>query len=479
MSEEKKQKEKKVHRPPTVFEAYLAVVCMLIIIGVGNGVLGYDLKMMLVVCTAVNMLIAWRCHASWEEMQEGIVAKITSMGPCFLILIGIGFLIGCCMISGTMPLLVSWLAALISPKYCLVLSFILLAVLAMAVGSSFAAMGTLGVVMFSVASLQGIPAGMAAAAVICGSWFGQYISPVADVVNCAAQVNKMTTNELISDMIKPLGISTVITTIWFFVLGMMNTGDGGASALENVKAFVANVNENFNTNPILILPIVLAIVLSVLRVPTVLVLFGSGFVALIMGVIFQGYGIAEVISGAYTGFSTDVFLAGKNVTPELATLVNRGGMFSMADSLVFLFCALSCVGLMDVIGVFGVIQKTIFRDIKSPGKLNLISMLAILLFGLVTADPYPPVIISNDLLKGPFEKAGYDPKKAATIALSGCLLTTLCLPWSFCAFYSGNVYGVTIGQFFPYAILFWLVPLMVVLLSFFGIGNKKIEKEAA
>ena len=72
MSEEKKQKEKKAHRPPTVFEAYLAVVCMLIIIGVGNGVLGYDLKMMLVVCTAVNMLIAWRCHASWEEMQDGL-----------------------------------------------------------------------------------------------------------------------------------------------------------------------------------------------------------------------------------------------------------------------------------------------------------------------------------------------------------------------------------------------------------------------
>ena len=66
----------------------------------------------------------------------------------------------------------------------------------------------------------------------------------------------------------------------------------------------------------------------------------------------------------------DVFLAGKNVTPELATLVNRGGMFSMSDSVVFLFCALSCVGLMDVIGVFGVIQKTIFREFKSPGKLN-------------------------------------------------------------------------------------------------------------
>ncbi|MDO4312286.1 MAG: Na+/H+ antiporter NhaC family protein [Eubacteriales bacterium] len=474
----KKQREKKEHRQPTVFEAYFAVICMLVIIGVGNGVLGYDLKMMLVVCTGVNMLIAWRCHASWEEMQAGIVAKITSMGPCFLILIGIGFLIGCCMISGTMPLLVGWLASLISPKYCLVLSFILLSILALAIGSSFAAMGTLGVVMFSVATLQGIPAGMAAAAVICGSWFGQYISPVADIVNCAAQVNKMTTYECMKDMARPLGIATVITTIWFFVLGLMNTA-GTADAMANVQAFVADVHANFNTNPILILPIVLAIVLSVMKVPTVLVLFGSGFVALIQGVVFQGYDIGQVISGAYSGFSSDAFLAGKEISPELASLVNRGGMFSMADSVIFLFCALACVGLLDVIGVFDVIQKTIFKDIKSPGKLHLVSMLAILLFGVVTADPYPPVIISNDLLKRPFEKAGYNPKRAATIALSGCLLTTLCLPWSFCAFYSGNVYGVTIGQFFPYAILFPLVPILVVVLSFLGIGNEKLEKTEA
>ena len=150
----------------------------------------------------------------------------------------------------------------------------------------------------------------------------------------------------------------------------------------------------------------------------------------------------------------------------------------MADGMFFLFCALACVGTLDVIGVFDVIQKLIFRDIKNPGVLNLVSMLAILLFGVVTADPYPPVIISRDLLKEPFEKAGYDSKKAGIISLCGCLLTTMFLPWSFCAYYSGNVYGVTIGQFIPYAILFPLMPIIVVVLSFLGIGNKKLENTA-
>ena len=68
----KEKREKRVHRAPTMFEAYFTVGCMLFIIGVGNGVLGFDLKMMLVVCTAVNMVIAWRCGAGWDEMQDGI-----------------------------------------------------------------------------------------------------------------------------------------------------------------------------------------------------------------------------------------------------------------------------------------------------------------------------------------------------------------------------------------------------------------------
>lgn len=423
-----KEKVMKAKRKPSVAEAYLTILVMLVVIGGGAGVLGMDLKMMLIICTVFNMLMAKLCGNTYKDMEAGIVRKITDMGGCFLILMGIGFLVGTFMMSGTLPVLVSWLAGLISPNIIIVLSFVLCGVLSVCIGSSFAAMGTLGVVMFSVANVQGLPVGPTAAAVICGSWLGQYISPVADVVNCAASCNKITTNQYMKDMMLPVGISTVITLIFFVVIGMTYGGNASPEALAGVQSFINDVKVNFNTSVVVILPLLMAIVLSLLKVNTVLVLFGSGFLALILGVLVQGFDAAACIGAAYSGFTTATFFPGVEMTAELSSLLNRGGIFSMGDSVLFLFCALACVGTMDVVGVFDVVQETLFRETKSAGKLTLISTLAMLLFGLCTADPYPPAIVGADLLKKPYVKAGYDPRKAAVVSMGCGLLTTMCLP---------------------------------------------------
>ena len=55
----------------------------------------------------------------------------------------------------------------------------------------------------------------------------------------------------------------------------------------------------------------------------------------------------------------------------------------------------------------------------------------------------------------------------------------MCLPWSFCAWYSGNIYGASIGQYFPYAPIFWLVPVVTLVLSFFNIGCPKLPADYA
>lgn len=470
----KERKEKKAARKPTRIEALLCIIFMLIALAVGNGMFGFDLKIMLVVCTAFNMFMAWRCHISWNDMQEGMIKKITAMAPCMLILLGIGFIVGTMMLSGTIPLLVSWLARLINPKYCIVLSFVLLCIEAEAVGSSFAAMGTLGVVMISVASVQGLPLGIAAAAIISGANFGQYFSPVADVLNCVATANDMTPYEFMKDMARPIGITTAITVIFYFICGMQG-GVNSAEAMNNVNIFIQEVQADFNTNPILIFPLLLAIVLCVLQVPTVIVLFGSGFVALIMGCIFQGNDLIASLSAAYSGYSAEVFLPGTEISDVMATLVNRGGMFSMADSIVFLICIVACVGLFDVLGVFEAIQDVIFKNVKSIGGVTLRSHIAMILFTMCAADIYPPLLVSKDLLSKPFIRQGYDPKRAAIIAMACGQLCSYFLPWSFLAVYSSNLFGVTIGQYVKYAIFFPLLPIVIIVLSYLGIGNKKLE----
>lgn len=469
-------KEAKAVKAPSVAIGYLVIVVMLLVLGVGVAKFGLNIKVALYICAAFNLVIAMAvCHHPWKDVEDAIVQKITNMGMCFLILAGIGFLVGTFMLSGTLPLLVSWLAKLISPKFIIVLSFVLCGVLSLCIGSSFAAMGTLGVVMFSVASVQGLPIGPSAAAVISGCWLGQYISPVADVVNCSSAANKMEVTDYMKQMMPHVGITSIITLIFFFVIGLKN-GNVDPASLANVESFIADVNANFNTNFLLILPLVLAIVLSIMKVNTVVVLFSSGFLAIIMGCIFQHFDFVASIEASFSGFSTETFFPEVQMGEALSGLLNRGGIFSMADCYCFLFAALTAVGIMDCIGVFDVIKDTLFKNTTSPVKLTLISTLAMGIFGLTTADPYPPAIVGADLLQGPYEKAGFSKKNACVVSMTMGLLTTMVLPWSFCAWYSGNIYGATIGQVLPYYVLFWGMPIVTIILSFFGKGIAKDEK---
>lgn len=471
-------KEIKEVKKPSVAVAYLVIVVMLIVLGGGVAKLGLNIKIALFICAAFNLVIAMGvCHHPWKDVEDKIVEKITNMGMCFLIIAGIGFIVASFMISGTLPLLVSLLTKLISPKFIIVLSFVLCGILSICVGSSFAAMGTLGVVMFSVASLQGLPIGPSAAAVISGCWLGQYISPVADVVNCTAGSNKMEVSETMKYMAPHVGITSAITLVFFLVIGM-KYGSVDPASLANAQAFAAEVKEFFNTNILIVLPLVVAIVLSVLKVNTVLVLFGSGFLALIFGCIFQGFDFIAGCEALFSGFNTEVFFPGAEMGEALSGLLNRGGIFSMADCYCFLFAALCAVGTMDCIGVFDVIKETLFKNTNSALKVSVIGTVAMFIFGLTTADPYPPAIVGADLLGGPYEEAGFDKKNACVPSLTVGLATTLMLPWSFCAWYSGNIYGASIGQVIPYYVLFWGMPIVTIILSVFGKGIVKSEKNA-
>lgn len=468
---------KRKRREPSVFEAYFSVGALLALVGIGNGVFKFDLKTMLVLAAGIFLIIAFLCGATWDEINKGIVDKIAFMGSLFIILLGIGFLIASLIVSGTVPVLVSYLAALISPRYCLVLSFLITSVISFVTGSSFCTMGTVGVILFQVAVMQGTDIGIAAAAVICGSWIGNYSSPVSDIINCLALDYEMSTMSLMKELVQPYGLAMIITTVWFYVLGMGSESTSGSTeAMGQVFSFIDEVQSNFNMSPVLLFPILLVIVLSALKIPTIIVLFGTGMISLFMGVAFQGYSVGDVLGAGFSGFSSDVFLPGVQLSEEMSMMINRGGMISMGDSLVFMFCILTCIGIMDVIGVFKVIDRTVFAYARTPVKLTWVTMFMSMLFGAVTGNDFATIILSRDLFADPYRKAGVELKGAAIITLTGVIISTMCLPWSFCADYSANIYGVRVFEYVPYSLWFLILPVMVLVFRFIEMRKRKKER---
>lgn len=75
---------------------------------------------------------------------------------------------------------------MISPSMFLVTICIICGIVALAIGSSWSTMATVGVAGMGIGLSMDIPAGMIAGAVISGSYFGDKMRPLSDTTNLAS-----------------------------------------------------------------------------------------------------------------------------------------------------------------------------------------------------------------------------------------------------------------------------------------------------
>jgi len=472
---EEKNKIRK-QRKPSIAETYIAILFMLCALVILYAVVGWDLKITLLLVLVFNVFMAWRCGVPFKSMEKAIGDRIGSLGFFMLVLLGIGFLIGTFLCSGTIPVLVAWLVQLIDPKIVLLLCLLLPSVLAIAVCSSFATLGTIGIIMFSVAVMDGIPPGLAAAACICGANFGQYISPLADTPNLCAQVNDLSIQRYTKGFSLPFGIAYILTAIFFLVIGGKYV-DVTVDNSVTIQAIVGWVSANFNMSILVLLPFVVAIILAIRKVHAVVMIYGTGVTALILGFTLQHFGFINCINAAYNGFSTGTMLAGVEIPEVLSGLLNRGGISSMADGIVFFIIMLSCIALFDVMGVFDVLKESMFKKSGSAGILTLKASICSFIFAIVACEPYTTIMLSSEVIKRPIKDAGYETTKSANISMAMGQLTAYLCPWSFLAVYMGIICGVPVLDFAKYAVLFWLVPVVIIVLSFLGIQNTKLSAD--
>ena len=469
----KKSRLIRTPRKLSVAETYITIAFMLCALIVLYAIVGWDLKITLLLVLAFNVFMGWRIGTPFKTMEKYIGDRIGSLGFFMLVLLGIGFLMATCICSGTIPVLISWLVQCVSPSIVLLLCLILPSILSVAVISSFATLGTLGIIMFSVATMCGVPPGLAAAACICGANFGQYFSPLGDTTNLCAQVNGISIQRFMKGFSIPFGISFVITAIVFFILGNMYVSGSGTGS--DIAVITDWVHANFNTSVLVLLPFVVAIVLALLKVHAIILIYGTGVTAMILGFTLQGFGVVDCINAAYNGFSTDIMMPGVEIPEAVSSLLNRGGIYSMADGIVFFLIMLACIAVLDAIGVFDVLKESMFKKPGTAGVMTLKASICSFVFAIVACETYTTVMLSSEVIKRPIEAAGYDPTKAANISIAMGQLTAYLCRWSFLAIYMAAICGVSVLDFAPYAVLFWILPIVIIVLSFLGIGNKKLQ----
>lgn len=401
----------------------------------------------------------------------GAYEAIRVVVPTVCLLMAIGVMIGTWLQSGTIATIIVGGLRLIDPTWLLPLTLLFCAVLSLVTGTSYGSVGSAGVAMMAIGNAMGIHPGMVAGAVICGSMFGDKISPLSDTTNLAPAVAGAKLGDHVRSMLWTTLPPFLISLVLFTILGIRQTsGDYNAGDL---NLYIEALNGEFQLGLVTLIPAVLIIVLLLLKVEAIVALGISAVAAGAVSVFWQGASLQSVIQIAYNGYTTGI------ENGILQTILNRGGMSSMLQYVAIICFAVGMGGMLEKLGVLENILEMIMSHIRSDGTLILATLLVGYVVSLISCSQPMAHVLTGRLMAPLFRE-----RKIVPEILSRCLedagtLAGPMIPWhGYCVYMSGTL-GVAWAAFFPYLFLLYLTPFFSVFYGFTGISIKHVSGQPA
>ncbi len=406
----------------------------------------------------------------WADIQDSIVAKLQKALPAFFIFFAIGMLIGSWMICGTIPMLIYYGLKLIHPSVLYLSAFVIPIIFSMLTGTSWGSAGTVGVVIIGIAGAMGGHLGIAAGAVIGGSYLGDKLSPLSDTTNIAALAADVTVFEHIQSMLYTTIPSALFAAVAYTVLGFVFPPEAAAGGLNSMQPFMDSLDSIFAFNIFLVLPPLIVLIGSFRQKPTVPTLVVSMLVACILALIFQPFSLADVMQSAYRGFSTDMAPWAVGVSEQVTTLLDRGGLYALIDAVVVAIMVFVFIGAMDHVKAIDMVVLRVFRFAKSRAGTILSTLAASAVTNSLTSNQYATSFIVADAFKAKYD-ARRIPRKVLSRSLedTGTMLESV-VPWTPTAVFMVATLGVPFAAYAPWQLLSYANFVVAPTLAILGIG---------
>lgn len=404
---------------------------------------------------------------SWDAILKQIMHIFQVGMPAIFILLMVGLIIASWLASGTTPILIYWGLKVLNPSIFLVSAFLITSIVSMATGSAWTIIATFGVALYGVAQGLGIPAGLAAGAIISGSYLGDKWSPLSDSSNLAAAVTGQDVFNLFRSMFSTTGIAVVITLIIYGIIGMRySSGDIDFSIVNTVTE---GINKQYTMSSILILPIVAVVVLASMRKPIVPTLTLGVALGAILAITVQGFSSAEIFKVLYGGFKADTGVE------FLDKLLSGGGLSSMMSLVLIIFCAFTFAGSIEEIGVLDVIIEKMGKITSSIGPLVASSLFTSVLAVYLSSSVYVSIILNGRMYAPAYKKVGLHEVALSRTVVEAASYSGAYVPWSGGHLVILASIGLSWTEFVPYMFNHWITLFLIVI---FGFTNKFMPKAA-
>ena len=241
-------------RLPKLWESVLTFVILISVMATGIIVFKTDPHVPMFVGVIAAAVMALVLGYKWNEIESFMVTGVSRAMGSIMILLVIGILIGVWIVAGVVPTMIYYGLKLISPSIFLVAALLICSITSLATGTSWGTMGTMGLALMGISQGLGIPLAATAGAVISGSYFGDKMSPLSDTTNLAPAMSGTNVFSHIRFMMLPTSITYGICIIFFGGLSIFYSKNLGGEAMESVTVISDGLRNNFNLNPLLLLP---------------------------------------------------------------------------------------------------------------------------------------------------------------------------------------------------------------------------------
>lgn len=473
MSEAKKQKTKK---QASLGVALIPIVSLMLFLYIGISVLGQDPHIPLIGGSVVAVAVAvFSLGCNWADLEDGILKTINMGMQAVMILMIIGMLIGAWIFGGIVPALIFYGLKVLSPSIFLVATVILCSVVSLATGSSWTTAGTVGVALIGVASGLGIPAPIAAGAIISGAYFGDKMSPLSDTTNLAPAMAGATLFDHIKHMIYTTGPSYIITLVVFGLITMKFAGQ--ELDAEAINALLTVLTDNFKISILMIIPPILVIAMVVLRVPAIPGLIGGVVLGMIFSLVFQGADMGSLLDVLQNGYVFEVAETATEAELMIADLLTNGGLQSMMWTVSLIICALTFGGILESTGMLEVLAGTLLKFAKSTGSLVAVTIFSSIFINVIASDQYLSIVIPGRMYKDAYAERGLAPRNLSRTLEDGGTITSPLIPWNTCGAYMATALGVPTVEYAPYAVLNIVNPIIAILWAYLGLFQLKMTPE--
>ena len=464
----------KTQPKPTLFQAVLPLLGLLVCLGGGYAILKLPTQVCLLGAAVIAGFVALWIGIGWDDMLEGMVEKVTASFGSILVMICVGAMIASWIFSGTIPMLIYYGIKLIDPRFLFVTGFLVCAIISTFTGTSFGSAGTAGVAVMGVAIGTGAPLPIAAGAVISGAVFGDKLSPFSDTTMLAPVAAGCDLYDHIKHMIYTTGSATILSLVVYFIAGFTLPKESMASP-ELVQQMLSTLDTMFHFNPILLLPPVIVLAGAFFRKPTVPCMLLASVLGILLGMIFQGFSFATGMTAFYSGFNVSMTNFQGDVIPQINTLLNRGGLMGMMSTILLIFCAFAFGGIYSKSGCVSVILEKLMNGIRSVGSLITSTVAATIFMSLVTGSSYLAILVPGEMFSPAFDQFGLHRKNLSrTLEDAGTCVVPL-VPWAVAGTYMANTLGVSTIQYLPWSVLCYSSFVFAIIFGFTGLTIKKAD----